>query len=125
PVLQRAFTPDKESFDPIPKPHPADWLAVHQEPGQTFDEFKVPQPNRPAKNQRVIYLQPLGDFAAERSPSIDKLREFAAAFFAMEVKVLPPVKIDGSTFVTRRNSFINNPQILTSDVLDFLKARIP
>jgi archaemetzincin len=73
----------------------------------------------------VIYLQPLEDFAPEHSPSNDKLREFAAAFFAMEVKVLPPVKIDGSTFVTRRNPFTNNPQILTNDVLNFLKARIP
>ena len=124
-VLQRAFTPDKNSFDPIPEARPADWLAVHNERGQTFDEFKGSQPNRPAQNQHVIYLQPLEDFAPEHSPSNDKLREFAAAFFAMEVKVLPPVKIDGSTFVTRRNPFTNNPQILTNDVLNFLKARIP
>jgi archaemetzincin len=92
-VLQRAFTPDKNSFDPIPKPKPADWLAVHNERGQTFDEFKASQPNRSTQNQHVIYLQPLQDFAPEHSPSNDKLREFAAAFFAIEVKVLPPVKI--------------------------------
>jgi archaemetzincin len=115
-ALQRAFTPDKNSFDPIPEPRPADWLAVHNERGQTFDEFKGSQPNRPTQNQHVIYLQPLEDFAPEHSPSNDKLREFAAAFFAMEVKVLPPVKIGGSTFVTRRNPFTNNPQILTNDV---------
>ena len=48
-VLQRAFTPDKNSFDPIPEPRPADWLAVHNERGQTFDEFKASQPNRPHK----------------------------------------------------------------------------
>jgi len=124
-VLQRAFTPDKNSFEPIPGPKPADWLAVHHEGGQTFEEFKASQPNRPAKNQRIIYLQPLGNFAPEKNPSYDKLREFAAAFFAMEVKVLPPVKIDASIFVTRRNPFSNNPQILTGDVLDFLKSHIP
>jgi len=125
PVLQRAFTPDKNSFDPILEPKPGDWLAVHNERGQTFEEFKASQPNRPRQNQHVIYLQPLGDFMPEQSPSNDKLREFAAAFFAMEVKVLPPVKIDHSTFVTRRNPITNNPQILTGDVLNFLKARIP
>ena len=124
-VLQRAFTPDKNSFDPIPEPRPGDWLAVHHERGQTFEEFKASQPNRPTQNQHIIYLQPLGDLAPEHSPSNDKLREFAAAFFAMEVKVLPPVKIDGSTFVTRRNPTTNNPQILTGDVLNFLKVRIP
>jgi archaemetzincin len=124
-VLKRAFTADKDSFVPIPEPKPGDWLAVHNETGQTFDEFKASQPNRPTQNQHIIYLQPLGDFASEHSPSNDKLREFAAAFFAMEAKVLPAVKIDGSTFATRRNPITNNPQILTGDVLDFLKARIP
>src|SRR5947208_9185999 len=114
-VLQRAFTPDKNSFDPIPVPKPGDWLAVHNERGQTFDEFKASQPNRPTQNRHIIYLQPLGDFPPERSPSNDKLRELAAAFFAKEVKVLPSVKIDGSTFVMRRNPITNNPQILTGE----------
>src|SRR5438874_753015 len=125
PVLQRAFTPNESSFDPIPEPRTGDWLAVHNERGQTFDEFKASQPNRPTQNQHVIYLQPLEDFAPEHSPSNDKLRELAAAFFGLEMKVLPPVKIDGSTFNRRRNPSTNNPQVLTGDVLDFLKARIP
>src|SRR6266446_10215787 len=123
--LRRAFTPDRGAFDPIPKPGPNDWLAVHEEPGQTFDEFKASQPNRPTQARRVIYLQPLGDFGPERSPSIDKLREFAAAFFAMEVKVLPPISISVGKFTTRRNPHTGSPQILTSDVLNFLKTRLP
>src|SRR5438067_2242521 len=48
-LLQRAFAPDAGSFDPIPNPGPNDWLAVHDEPGQTFDEFKASQPNRPTQ----------------------------------------------------------------------------
>ena len=123
-ILQRTFTPD-HAFDPIPKPGPNDWLAVHDEPGQTFDEFKASQPNRPTQTRRVIYLQPLGDFVPERSPSIDKLQKFAAAFFAMEVKALPPIKIDNSKLTTRRNPYTGNPQILTGDVLSFLKTRVP
>jgi archaemetzincin len=121
-LLQRAFAPDAGSFDPIPNPGPNDWLAVHDEPGQTFDEFKASRPNRPAAGRRIIYLQPLGDFAPERSPSIDKLREFAAAFFAMEVKALPPISIQSSKFQTRRNPFTGN---LTGDVLTFLTSRLP
>ena len=124
-VLQRAFAPDADAFDPIPKPSPNDWLVVHDELRQTFEEFKVSQPNRPTQSRRVIYLQPLGDFAPERSPSIDKLREFAAAFFGMEVKALPPLKIDNSKFNTRRNPYTDNPQVLTGDVLNFLQARVP
>jgi archaemetzincin len=125
PTLRRAFAADASEFEPIPKPSPHDWLAVHDEPGQTFDEFKASRPNRPTKNRDVIYLQPLGDFKSDRSPSIQKLREFAAAFFAMEAKALPPTALDASKFTSRRNPYTGNPQILTGDVLNYLKARVP
>jgi archaemetzincin len=125
PVLRRAFSADALEFDPIPKPDPHDWLAVHPESGQTFNEFKTSRPNQPTESRRVIYLQPLGQFAADRSPSIEELREFAAAFFAMGVKALPPVSLDASKFTTRHNPNTGNLQILTGDVLQFLKTRVP
>ena len=125
PKLQAAFAPDSNAFRPIPAPGPDDWLAVHPEPGQTFEQFKASQPNRPTPERNVIYLQPLGDFAPERSPDIDKLQKFAAVFFAMEVKTLPTIPIDNPRFTTRRNTFTNKPQILTTDVLTFLKNQLP
>jgi archaemetzincin len=125
PVLRRAFSPDVAEFESIPKPGPHDWLAVHPEPGQTFDEFKASRPNRPNESRRVVYLQPLGEFIADRSPPIEKLREFAAAFFAMQVKVPSAVSPDASRVTTRRNPNTENLQILTGDVLGFLKARAP
>jgi archaemetzincin len=121
--LQRAFAPDRNAFDSIPTPAPGDWLAVHKEQDQTFEKFKESSPNRPDATRRVIYLQPLGEFSSERSPSLEKLREFAAAFFAMEIKTLPSVSIEN--FPMRRNPFTHNPQILTTDVLRFLKTRVP
>jgi archaemetzincin len=124
-TLQRAFAPDSPDFESIPKAEPHDWLAVHDEPGQTFDEFRASRPNRPTSARRVVYLQPLGNFAGDQSPSIEKLREFAAAFFAMEVKALPPAPVNASKFTTRHNPYTGNLQILTTDVLDFLKARLP
>jgi archaemetzincin len=125
PVLRRAFSADASEFEPIPKPGPHDWLAVHPESGQTFDQFKASSPNRPTDSRRVIYLQPLGEFAADRSPSIERLREFASAFFAMRVKALSVVSLDVSKFTTRRNPNTGNLQILAGDVLDFLKSRVP
>jgi archaemetzincin len=86
PTLQRAFAADAPEFEPIPQPGPNDWLALHDEAGQTFDEFRASHPNRPAQDRHTFYLQPLGNFTSGRSPSIEKLREFAAAFFAMEPK---------------------------------------
>ena len=73
----------------------------------------------------MIYLQPLGNFAADRSTSIARLREFAAAFFAMEVKALPAAPLAAGKFTTRRNPNTGNLQILAGDVLAFLKARLP
>jgi archaemetzincin len=125
PTLRRAFAADAPEFEPIPQPGPHDWLAVHDEPGQTFDEFRVSHPNRPTQDRHTIYLQPLGNFASARSPLIEKLREFAAAFFAMEAKVLPLAALDASKFTSRRNPYTGNPQILTSDVLNFLKVGVP
>ena len=72
--LQRAFTPDREIFAPIPTPSAGDWLAIHKEQDQTFEKFKASRSNRPDATRHVIYLQPLGEFAAEHSPSIEKLR---------------------------------------------------
>jgi archaemetzincin len=125
PVLRSAFSADASEFEPIPKPGPHDWLAVHPESGQTFDAFKASRPNRPSESRRVIYLQPLGNFAPDGSPSTEKLRELAAAFFAMEVKALPAISLDASKFTNRRNPNTGNSQILTGDVLGFLKARVP
>jgi archaemetzincin len=124
-LLKRAFAPDSPDFQPIPNPGPRDWLAVHHdEPRQTFDDFLAQRPNRPASARHVIYLQPLGEFPPEDSPLIAKLCDFAAAFFAMEVRALPAVGI-GTSFSTRHNPYTGNLQILTGDVLDFLKSRLP
>src|SRR5205809_7589307 len=60
-VPQRASTPAINSFDPIPKPGPSDWLALHEEPWQTFGECKAAQTSRPTQTRRVIQLQPLVD----------------------------------------------------------------
>jgi archaemetzincin len=125
PVLRRAFSADASEFKPIPKPGPHDWLAVHPESGQTFDEFKASRPNRPTEARRIIYLQPLGEFTPDRGPLIEKLREFASAFFAMEVKALPAASLDTSRITTRHNVHTGNLQVLTGDVLNFVKARVP
>jgi archaemetzincin len=43
----------------------------------------------------------------------------------MEVKTLPAVSLETAKFTTRYNPNTGNLQILTSDVLDFLKTRVP
>ena len=123
-VLQRALAPD-DSFQPVPVPGPSDWLAVHREPGQTFEQFRRLRPNQPDAHRRIIYLQPLGAFPEQQSPSLEKLGEYAAVFFQMEVKVLAPVSASAGGFTSRTNSTTGRRQILTEDVLHWLKGKLP
>jgi hypothetical protein len=88
--------------------------------GTDFHDFRALRPNRPTWARHVIYLQPLGELAPERSPFIAKLRDFAAVFFAMEVRL----RISAS-FTTRRNPHTSTLQIRTGDVLNFLRSRVP
>ena len=78
-----------DDFDPVAVPKPGDWLAEHYENGQTFDDFIKAKTSKPDKMRSKIYLQPLGEFPKGQIPLLDRLREYAAAYFAMEVDVLP------------------------------------
>jgi archaemetzincin len=124
PVLQRAFDPS-EGFEPIPVPKPGDWLAEHPEAGQTFDDFVKSEREKPDRQRNKIYLQPLGEFLKDRSPSVETLKEYTAAYFAMNVAVLSPVVTGKHKLTTRINPLTGNRQILTRDVLALLKKRLP
>jgi archaemetzincin len=111
-------------FEPILRPSPNDWLANHAEPGQTFDEFRRSHRNRPDASRHTIYLQPLDDFPAS-GPPVPTLMEFAAAFFAMRVRVPPVVPHQKHEIRSRINLYTGQPQLLTRDVLALLSQRLP
>lgn len=123
PALKRALS--VEGFAPLSAPRQQDWLAVHPEPGQAFEEFRREQPNRPDAHRRIIYLQLLESFSERHSPSIEMLRQYAAAFFQMEVRILLPVPIVPADFTSRTNRYTTRRQILTRDVLRWLQGRLP
>jgi archaemetzincin len=109
----------------MPYPKPGDWLAEHPEAGQTFDDYAASGPNMPKGSQTMLYVQPLGEFPETKCPSMEALREYAAAYFAMDVSVLPALNIAGNKFSPRINPSTGGRQILTLDVLAFLKKRLP
>jgi archaemetzincin len=123
-ALRRALEPG-EDFDPVPAPGPGDWLANHGEPGQTYAEFVRSRPHRPDARRRALYLQPLGEFVPGESPPLDALREFAAAFFAVEVTALSAVAVTGGGVTMRQNPYTGQRQLLTGDILDLLRRRLP
>ncbi len=123
-TIRQALDPGTD-YDPIPLPNPGDWLAEHYESGQTFDDFIRAGKNKPDALRNTIYLQPLGRFEGEGRPSLETLRSCALSYITLPVKVLPPMDISGSKFTSRINPYTGNRQILTRDVLMFLRGRLP
>jgi archaemetzincin len=124
PVLRRALDP-REGFQPIPKPGDLDWLANHEEHGQTFAQFVQAQPHRPDARRKKLYLQPLGSFPEGEGVSLAELRRFTSAFFMIDVALLPPLDPSRSPITTRRNPQTHNLQMLTGDILNLLYRRLP
>lgn len=123
-MLRRALEPGAD-FQALPAAGPSDWLANHPEPGQTFEEFVNSRPNHPSARRRVLYLQPLSSWERDDGPSVDRLREFTAAFFRMDVKVLPALDRMQAHITSRRNPWTGQVQLLTSDILNLLLRGLP
>lgn len=115
---------DQSGFVPLSAPKPGEWLAVHHEPGQTSAAFLRSRPNYPNDARRTIYLQPLEQFSSD-GPSVQRLKEFTEAFFSLPVKVLQVFDTGRARITTRINPETNKPQMLTGDVLNLLKQRLP
>ncbi|MHC4707044.1 MAG: hypothetical protein ACYS8I_08170 [Planctomycetota bacterium] len=122
-TLQKALDPNV-GFEPVPTPKPGDWLAEHYERGQSFADFVKSKPNRPSKARTKIYLQPLGEFPTGATSMVDKLKEYATAYFGLKVEPLPRLDL-GNNITSRINPYTHNRQILTSDVLAILNKKVP
>jgi archaemetzincin len=118
------FVPD-DAWNLIPLPESGDWLDVHVEPGQTFEEFRASHPNIPDAKRRFICLLPMGKFDDSASPELQRLRRFAEIYFQAEVKVLPGYDLATMDFRPRVNPQTKQVQILTLSVLKFLETRLP
>jgi archaemetzincin len=126
-TLRKALEPGPD-FEPIRAPKPGDWLAEHREARQDFKDFVKSKPNRPDKSRNKIYLSAvdgLGESPSGQIPLVERLKEYAAANFAMQVKVLPLLTLRDYTITTRINRFTQKRQVLTSDILSILKKNIP
>lgn len=111
-------------FRPMPEPLPYDWLSIHKEPGQTFEQFKQSHPEKLGQ-KGVLYLQPFGVFPKDGSPSVSQLRAFMQAFFQVRTEVLPTIDLSKHRITSRINPNTDRPQFLTSDIHDLLAANRP
>ena len=109
----------------MPAPGPHDWLSNHPESGQTYEQFVHSRPDRPEARRNQLYLQPLGDFSGLDCPPLDRLREFAAAFFKLKVNVLPQLDLAQSEIVRRHHPSTGGLQLQTTSILKLLRRRLP
>jgi archaemetzincin len=108
-------------------PAPNDWLASHPERGQTFEQYRHSNPNRPTKIHTMLYVQPIGEFTAAQTKLVGETAELLSRFYHVRTKVLDAIGLDVIPGDARRVSPEGSgPQILTTYVLDqVLKPRRP
>jgi archaemetzincin len=113
-----------EDFDPIPTPGENDWLAIHSEPGQSFQDFLADDMPRPDADQRVLYLQPIGRMDRTHI-DVTQLADYCHLFFNTKVQLLPDFELDPNEARRRVNEFTGEKQLHAADILEFLQKRRP
>lgn len=133
PALQRAFS-ERVGHVPLPPPGPEDWLALHPEPGQTFEQWLRSGPNLPDDERRVVYLQPIGWFPSQLlldddgvvlvpTPPLSLLEEYAELYFGLPVEVLPA--LDTPPAGVHRREHFGRSQLLATDILRVMARKVP
>lgn len=112
---------------PLGKPGPHDWLANHDEPGQTFRQYVESHPVTPDRRRRVIYVQPLGEFTDTQREIVTQTAEFMRIYFGLPVKVRDGLSLDVVPAEARRkHPSWGMDQILSTYVLyEVLYPRLP
>ena len=122
PELRRAF--DGTAFEPMPEPGPDDWLAQHPEKPQSFQDYVRADQNLPNARRKVIYLLPVGAFPAT-APRLAPLAELVHAFFTLEVRTLPAVRMGDVIAKSRIHERTKKRQLFAPEVLEWLGKRLP
>jgi archaemetzincin len=113
--------------NPLPVPRPGDWLAEHDEPGQTFAEYLDAKPVRKSDKLHTIYPCLVGDSGEAQRRILALTEEYLAFFFDCPVKVQRQVALASIPARARRtHPSWGDPQVLTGYILhDVLEPERP
>jgi len=111
------------------KPAPGDWLANHDEPGQTLAQWCAMPPVLARPPRRLLYLLPMGfaDAAPPMRAILAATTEFLTAFFQLPVIMLPEVPASLVPDAARRpHPVTRHLQLQTTYILnDIMVPRLP
>src|SRR5688572_28549459 len=113
-------------FKPMGKPAKYDWLATHNEPGQTFEEYLDAEPRKPTAERQTLYVMPVGQFNGKQQKAIDAAAVYLEVFFDLHVQRLPPRALNPTGPNVRLDKLTRTRQVRSGHVLDdVLKPALP
>jgi archaemetzincin len=83
--------------DTLPPPRAGDWLAEHDEPGQTFAEYRDAHPVRKSDKLHAIYLCLVGDFTEAMRRILALTQDYPAVFLQYRIEWCPCSGASGGT----------------------------
>ncbi len=110
-----------------PKPGPNDWLASHDESGQSFEKYLKSKPIRPTMKRNKLYVLPLGTFDKRASEIIADSATFMSIYFQISVVLMKTEPLEKVPDYAKRVHLDGGmEQLLSTWVLDnFLKPQLP
>jgi archaemetzincin len=108
-------------------PEPGDWLAVHKEAGQTFEQYVRGNPVLPDDTRRVVCFLPVGDFSPQQQRIIELAAQYVSLHFNLEVRVLEGLPLsEVPEEARRRHPSHGMQQLLSTWFLDeLLPSKLP
>jgi archaemetzincin len=123
--MKRAFS-EGDSFKAKKAPGGNDWLASHEEPGQTYGQYLKSGANKPKGLRTKLYVLPLGEFAEGKAPDLEALRQYMEVYYhPLEVDVLPPLAAAEVPAKSRINQHSGKRQWKSTDILAWLPRKLP
>jgi len=109
----------EEGFERLAPPRKGEWRSLFREKEQTFEEYVARCANRASAGRRAFVLQPLGDVASRCGTTLDRMVDYAAAFFGLEARRAPARPLFEKAYVGTRG------QYNSTMILDDLAERVP
>jgi len=114
------MTPPETGFERLAPPAPGEWRSLFKEREQTFDAYVSRCAPRKSAARATIQLQPLGDAAQRYAATIRLLRDYAAIYFGVAVRLLDPLPLFERAHVLPRDQ--HNSSMILGELADRVPA---